>query len=69
MKNKTQKKKKKKNNNSQKSSSSSLSPEAKKSIFGVSFVFLGIFFAFSIMGMTGALGESLARVLDLFFGV
>ena len=45
-----------------------LSLEAKKSIWGVIFIFIAVFFILSFLGLGGKGGESLARVLDLFFG-
>ncbi|HOK35496.1 MAG TPA: DNA translocase FtsK 4TM domain-containing protein [Candidatus Pacearchaeota archaeon] len=69
MKKKNNSQKKKKNNKSQKSSSFlNLSPEAKKSIWGVIFSFLGIFFAFSLCGLAGKVGQSFAQSLTLLFG-
>ena len=68
-------KKKKKNKNQpqlrKKNSQSrffNLSPEAKKSIWGVIFAFVGIFFVFSLLGIGGEAGNSLSKVLYLFFG-
>lgn len=45
-----------------------LSPEAKKSIWGVVFAFLGIFFILSLLGLGGEVGNNLSNVLSLFFG-
>jgi len=45
-----------------------LSPETKKGILGIIFVFLGLFFAFSLFHLTGKSGEAISKVLTLFFG-
>jgi len=45
-----------------------LSSETKKGIWGIIFVFLGLFFAFSLFHLTGKSGEAISKVLTLFFG-
>ena len=45
-----------------------LSSETKKSVWGVIFVFIAIFFILSFLGFGGKGGESISRVLNLFFG-
>ena len=62
--------KNKKNNQKNKSKipSLNLSPETRKSIWGVVFIFIAIFFILSILGFAGKIGDSIAKILELFFG-
>ena len=45
-----------------------LSPDTSKSIWGIVFIFLAIFFILSIFGFTGKIGDGMAKILELFFG-
>lgn len=45
-----------------------LSPEAKKSIWGIFFIFLAIFFIISVLGLGGKTGATLAKFIISFFG-
>ena len=45
-----------------------LSSDTQKSIWGIFFIFLAIFLILSISGLTGKIGDGIAKILDLFFG-
>lgn len=45
-----------------------LSPEAKKSIWGIFFIFLSVFFVLSVLGLGGKAGAGLSNFIISFFG-